>query len=97
MSDPRDPDAAAREAAALVAKGTAHFERREWAEALKAFRAVVAVDRSSSSSKAWLAISAAEFQMNGGKHCEAQYVPLTRCLKLDPNNACAREHDAHVE
>ena len=47
--------AAAREADAHYVQGAAHFDRREWAEALKAFRAVVAVDRSSSSSKAWLA------------------------------------------
>ena len=79
--------AAAREAVAHVVKGSAHFERGEWAEALKAYRA--AADADPKMSKAWLGISMAEFMMNGGKRCEAEYVPLTRCIKLDPNNVCA--------
>ena len=32
---------------------------------------------------------AAEWHMNGGKHCEAEYAPLTRCIKLDPKCAVA--------
>ena len=42
-------------------------------------------------SEAWFNISAVEYQMNGGKCCAAEYAPLMRCIKLDPNNA-----DAHL-
>ena len=66
--------AATREAAAHLAKGCARFERREWAEALKAFRAAAEADPKMG--EAWLGISTAEFQMNGGKPCEAQYLSL---------------------
>ena len=62
--------AAAREAAAHFAKGQAHFDRHESAEALKAFRAAAEADPKMS--RAWLWISATEFEMNGGKHCEAE-------------------------
>ena len=79
--------AAAREAAAHCKKGHAHFKRHEWAEALKAYRAAVKVDPKMS--EAWFWISAAECEMNGGEPCEEEYVPLTRCIKLDPNNAMA--------
>ena len=77
--------AAAREAAAHYAKGEAHYDRCEGAEALKAFRAAVDIDPKMSA--AWLAISCAELQMNGGKACEAAHAPLMHCIKLDQ---CAR-------
>ena len=87
---------AAREAAEKAAeKGTAHFERREWAEALKAFRA--AVESDPNMSPAWLGISRAECHMNGGEHCEAEYVPLTRFIKLVPNDAEAHFNLGNVQ
>ena len=86
--------AAAREAAAHFAKGTAHFNRCEWAEALKAWRAAAEADPKMS--EAWFCISAAECAMNG-ECCEAMYVPLTHCIKLDPNNAVAHSNLGHVQ
>ena len=83
------PDAAAaREAAAhYYAKGEAHFERREWAEALKAYRTAAGADPKMS--VAWYYISAAEREMNGRKPCDAEYLPLMHCIRLDPNHARA--------
>ena len=75
--------AAAREAAAHFAKGEAHFERREWAEALKAYRTAAGADPKMS--VAWYYISAAEREMNGRKPCDAEYLPLMHCIRLDPN------------
>ena len=79
--------AAAREAAAHFAKGEAHFARREWAEALKALRAAAEADPKMRD--AWYAISATEREMNGRKPCEAEYLPLMHCIRLDPNHARA--------
>ena len=54
-----------------------------WAEALKVFRAAAEADPKMSA--AWYCISAAEREMNGGEPCDAEYVPLARCIKLDPS------------
>merc|ERR1712216_541604 len=74
--------------------GRAHSERDEWAEALKAYRAAAEADPKMS--EAWYWISCAEFNLNGCKSCEAEYVPLMHCIKLDPNHVEAHNNLGEV-
>ena len=65
---------------------------KKWPEAIAAFQNCVALD--ANHSDAWFHLGYAYNQHNGGKSCEAEYEPYTRCIALDPKHAVAHTTSA---
>jgi tetratricopeptide (TPR) repeat protein len=81
-----DVQASLTEAENLFRKGVTLGDEGKWAEASESFSAAVAADLNHSGASCRLGF--AEYK-KAGKHCEASFEPLTRCLELNPTTDSA--------
>ena len=76
-----------KSAEGLFANGATLGLKGEWAAAVGAYRS--AVEANPALCDAWFSLGLAEHWKNGGKNCEAEIEPYSRCIALDPTHAHA--------
>ena len=79
-----------RQARALYDEALRHKRAKKWPEAIAALRRCVEMDPSHS--QAWFDLGFAYYGKNGGKPCEAEYEPYTRCIALDQSHVEAHSN-----